>query len=114
MSKRDVVVLGAARSPIGTFGGSLAEIEPAELAARCGIRHRRAREAWRDNGDLIGTKMVIAIPKDVLDSKIIPQIPMGRLGKPEEVAGLVTYLRIEQAAFSTGENIAVNGGQHMQ
>ena len=40
----------------------------------------------------IGTKMVMAIPKDVLDSKIIPQIPMGRLGKPEEVAGLVAYL----------------------
>src|SRR5207248_392119 len=37
----------------------------------------------------IGTKMVMAIPKEVLDSKIIPQIPMGRLGKPEEVAGLV-------------------------
>ena len=40
----------------------------------------------------IGTKMVMAIPKEVLDSKIIPQIPMGRLGKPEEVAGLVAYL----------------------
>ena len=40
----------------------------------------------------IGTKMVMAIPKDVLDTKIIPQIPMGRLGKPEEVAGLVAYL----------------------
>ena len=43
----------------------------------------------------IGTKMVMAIPKDVLDSKIIPQIPMGRLGKPEEVAGLVAYLSSE-------------------
>jgi acetoacetyl-CoA reductase len=62
----------------------------------------------------IGTKMVTAIPKEVLESKIIPQIPMGRLGKPEEVAGLVAYLASEEAAFVTGANIAINGGQHMQ
>ncbi len=61
----------------------------------------------------IGTKMVMAIPADVLDSKIIPQIPMGRLGKPEEVAGLVAYLTSDEAAFLTGANIAINGGQHM-
>jgi acetoacetyl-CoA reductase len=61
----------------------------------------------------IGTRMVMAIPKDVLDSKIIPQIPMGRLGKPEEVAGLVAYLSSDEAAFLTGANIAINGGQHM-
>jgi acetoacetyl-CoA reductase len=61
----------------------------------------------------IGTKMVMAIPQDVLDSKILPQIPMGRLGKPEEVAGLVAYLTSEEAAFVTGANIAINGGQHM-
>jgi acetoacetyl-CoA reductase len=62
----------------------------------------------------IGTKMVLAIPKDVLDSKILPQIPMGRLGKPDEVAGLCAYLASEEAAFLTGANIAINGGQHMQ
>jgi len=62
----------------------------------------------------IGTKMVLAIPKDILDSKIVPQIPVGRLGKPEEVAGLVAYLCSEEAAFVTGANIAINGGQHMQ
>ena len=61
----------------------------------------------------IGTKMVMAIPKEVLDTKIIPQIPMGRLGKPEEVAGLVAYLASDEAAFLTGANIAINGGQHM-
>ena len=61
----------------------------------------------------IGTKMVMAIPKEVLDSKIIPQIPTGRLGKPEEIAGLVAYLSSEEAAFVTGANIAINGGQHM-
>jgi acetoacetyl-CoA reductase len=62
----------------------------------------------------IGTKMVLAIPKDVLDSKIVPQIPMGRLGKPDEVAGLCAYLASDEAAFVTGANIAINGGQHMQ
>jgi len=61
----------------------------------------------------IGTKMVTAIPKEILDSKIIPQIPIGRLGKPEEVAGLIIYLCSEEAAFVNGANIAINGGQHM-
>ena len=62
----------------------------------------------------IGTKMVTAIPADILNSKILPQIPVGRLGKPEEVAGLIIYLASEEAAFVTGANIAINGGQHMQ
>ena len=44
----------------------------------------------------------------------MPQIPIGRLGKPEEVAGLVVYLASEEAAFVTGANIAINGGQHNQ
>jgi acetoacetyl-CoA reductase len=61
----------------------------------------------------IGTKMVMEIPQEVLDTKIIPQIPMARLGKPEEVAGLVAYLSSDEAAFVTGANIAINGGQHM-
>ena len=62
----------------------------------------------------IGTKMVMAIPKDVLDAKILPQIPLGRLGGPEEIAGLIIYLCSDEAAFVTGANIAINGGQHMQ
>ena len=61
----------------------------------------------------IGTKMVTAIPKEILDSKILPQIPVGRLGKPEEIAGLIIYLCSEEAAFVNGANIAINGGQHM-
>jgi acetoacetyl-CoA reductase len=61
----------------------------------------------------IGTKMVMAIPQEVLDTKILPQIPQARLGKPEEVAGLVAYLASEEAAFVTGANISINGGQHM-
>ena len=62
----------------------------------------------------IGTKMVTAIPEEILNTKILPQIPVGRLGKPEEVAGLIIYLASDEAAFVTGANIAINGGQHMQ
>ena len=61
----------------------------------------------------IGTKMVTAIPQDILDSKILPQIPLNRLGLPAEVAGLIIYLASEEAAFVTGANISINGGQHM-
>ncbi len=61
----------------------------------------------------IGTKMVTAIPQDILDEKIIPQIPQGRLGQPDEVAGLIIYLASNEAAFVTGANISINGGQHM-
>ena len=61
----------------------------------------------------IGTKMVTAIPQEILDAKILPQIPVGRLGKPEEIAGLVAYLASDEAAFVTGANISINGGQHM-
>jgi acetoacetyl-CoA reductase len=61
----------------------------------------------------IGTAMVMAIPEDVLREKILPQIPVGRLGMPEEVAGLCAYLASDEAAFITGANIAINGGQHM-
>jgi acetoacetyl-CoA reductase len=62
----------------------------------------------------IGTKMVTAIPKEILDTKILPEIPLRRLGEPAEVAGLVVYLCSNEAAFITGTNISINGGQHMQ
>ena len=61
----------------------------------------------------IGTKMVTAIPQDILDTKILPQIPLNRLGLPAEVAGLIIYLASDEAAFVTGANISINGGQHM-
>jgi acetoacetyl-CoA reductase len=59
------------------------------------------------------TKMVEAVPAEVMHGKILPQIPMGRLGEPAEVAALVAYLVSEEAAFMTGANLAINGGQHM-
>jgi NAD(P)-dependent dehydrogenase (short-subunit alcohol dehydrogenase family) len=62
----------------------------------------------------IATKMVTNLSQDVLDTKIIPQIPVGRLGQPAEVAALVLYLCSHEAGFVTGANIAINGGQHLQ
>ena len=59
------------------------------------------------------TKMVEAVPSDVMNGKILPQIPVGRLGEPDEIAGLVAYLVSEDAGFMTGANLAINGGQHM-
>jgi acetoacetyl-CoA reductase len=60
----------------------------------------------------IGTDMVRSIREDVLEG-IVAQIPLGRLGKPEEIGKLVSYLASEHAAFITGANISINGGQHM-
>jgi acetoacetyl-CoA reductase len=59
------------------------------------------------------TKMVEQVPDEIMQTKILPQIPLGRLGEPAEVAGLVAYLVSPVAAFVTGANIAINGGQHM-
>jgi acetoacetyl-CoA reductase len=61
----------------------------------------------------IGTEMVRAVPEDVLKSKIIPQIPVGRLGEPEEVARCVAFLASEDAGFITGSTLTANGGQYM-
>lgn len=62
----------------------------------------------------IATKMVMAVPEEIRETKIIPQIPVGRLGEPEEIAALVQYLCSREAGFITGANIAINGGQHLQ
>lgn len=61
----------------------------------------------------IGTEMVMAVPKEVLDSKVIPQIPVGRLGEPEEIARCVLFLASDEAGFVTGSTISANGGQYM-
>ena len=61
----------------------------------------------------IGTEMVQAIAPDVLKTKILPQIPVGRLGLPEEIGKAVTYLASEDASFVTGSTLSINGGQHM-
>ena len=58
------------------------------------------------------TDMVKAMKPEILNS-IVEQIPMGRLARPEEVAGLVAYLVSEEASYITGANISINGGLHM-
>jgi acetoacetyl-CoA reductase len=60
----------------------------------------------------IGTEMVRAVPKDVLEKSILPQIPVGRLGEPEEIARCVLFLAADEASFITGSTITVNGGQY--
>jgi NAD(P)-dependent dehydrogenase (short-subunit alcohol dehydrogenase family) len=61
----------------------------------------------------INTEMVAAVPKDVLEAKILPQIPVGRLGTAEEIARCVVFLAAEEAGFITGACIDANGGQYM-
>ena len=61
----------------------------------------------------IATEMVLAVPKDVLDKSIIPQIPVRRLGQPEEVARCVVFLASEDAGFITGSTLSANGGQYL-
>ena len=59
----------------------------------------------------IGTEMVRAIDEKVLNERIIPQIPVGRLGEPEEIARVVVFLASDDAGFITGSTISANGGQ---
>jgi acetoacetyl-CoA reductase len=61
----------------------------------------------------ISTEMVRAVPKEVLEAKILPQIPVGRLGSPEEVARCVAFLAADDAGFITGACLDANGGQYM-
>jgi len=59
----------------------------------------------------IGTEMVLAVPEKVLNERIIPQIPVGRLGEPEEIARCVVFLASDDAGFITGSTLTANGGQ---
>ena len=61
----------------------------------------------------IATEMVMAVPKDVLEKSIIPQIPARRLGQPEEIARCVVFLASDDAGFITGSTLSANGGQYM-
>ena len=60
----------------------------------------------------INTEMVQVIPKDVLEKNILPLIPIGRLGEPEEVARCVVFLASDDAGLMTGSTITINGGQY--
>lgn len=61
----------------------------------------------------IGTEMVKAVPQDVLEKHVLPQIPLGRLGEPEEIARSVVFLVADEAGFITGSTLSINGGQYL-
>jgi acetoacetyl-CoA reductase len=60
----------------------------------------------------LATQMVMAMPEQVRE-QITSAIPVGRLGRPEEVAALIQYIASDQAGYMTGSNVSINGGQHM-
>ena len=91
----------AAKSGIHGFTKALAQ-----EGARAGITVNAIAPGYID------TEMVAAVPPDVLE-KIVARIPVGRLGRAEEIARGVTFLCSEQAGFITGSTLSINGGQHM-
>ena len=61
----------------------------------------------------INTEMMSTIPEKVMNEVILPQIPVGRLGEPEEIARTVVFLASDDAGFITGSTVSANGGQYM-
>ena len=61
----------------------------------------------------IGTEMVKAVPEKVMNERILPFIPVGRVGEPEEIARCVAFLVADNAGFITGATLSANGGQYM-
>jgi acetoacetyl-CoA reductase len=79
----------------------------AQEAARAGITVNAICPGY------INTEMVQAVPRDVLEKSVIPQIPVGRLGEPEDIARAVVFLASDDAGFITGSTLTANGGQIM-
>jgi acetoacetyl-CoA reductase len=61
----------------------------------------------------INTEMVKAVPAEIMKTKILPQIPVGRVGEPEEIARCVLFLAADDAGFVTGATLSANGGMYM-
>jgi acetoacetyl-CoA reductase len=61
----------------------------------------------------IATEMVKSVPQEVLEKSILPQIPLGRLGEPEEIARCVVFLASDESGFITGSTLTANGGQYL-
>ena len=78
----------------------------AQESARAGITVNAIAPGY------INTEMVQAVPKDVLEKNILPLIPIGRLGEPEEVARCVVFLVSDEAGLITGSTLSANGGQY--
>ncbi len=91
----------AAKSGIHGFTKALAQ-----EGARAGVTVNAIAPGYID------TDMVAAVPEEVL-GKIVARIPVGRLGKSDEIARGVAFLCDENAGFITGSTLSINGGQHM-
>ena len=111
-----IVNIGSINGQAGQYG------QVNYAAAKSGIHgftKALAQEGARGGGTVnaiapgyIDTEMVAAVPEDVL-AKIVARIPVGRLGKAEEIARGVLFLCGEDAGFITGSTLSINGGQHM-
>ena len=91
----------AAKSGIHGFTKALAQ-----EGARYGVTVNALAPGYID------TDMVAAVPAEVLE-KIVARVPIGRLGRAEEIARGVAFLCAEDAEFITGSTLSINGGQHM-
>jgi acetoacetyl-CoA reductase len=111
-----IVNIGSINGQAGQYG------QVNYAAAKSGIHgftKALAQEGARNNVTVnaiapgyIDTDMVAAVPEEVL-GKIVAKIPVGRLGKAEEIARGVAFLVDENAGFVTGSTLSINGGQHM-
>jgi acetoacetyl-CoA reductase len=61
----------------------------------------------------IHTEMLDSVSPDIIEKNILPQIPVGRLGKPDDIARAVVFLAADEAGFATGSTLSINGGQYM-
>src|SRR5438034_618626 len=98
------------------YGGNDSAAKSGELGFTKALAQESAKSGVTVNAicpGYIGTEMVQAVPKDVLEKNIIPQIPVGRLGEPEEIARCVVFLASDDSSFITGSTLTANGGQYM-
>ena len=112
-----IIAIGSPTGQRGNFGQTN---YAAAKAGASGFTKALALEGARSNITVnvvapgyIATDMVKAVPQEVLNTKVLPLIPVGRLGEPEEVARAVVFLAGEDAGFVTGSTLSVNGGQYM-
>lgn len=110
-----VIVISSINGQKGQFGQvNYAATKAGDLGIVKSLAQEGARAGITANAicpGYIGTEMVRAIPEEVLNSKIIPQIPAGRLGEPEEIARCVSFLASDDAGFINGSTISANGAQ---
>ncbi|MEO1550532.1 MAG: acetoacetyl-CoA reductase [Pseudomonadota bacterium] len=110
-----VVVISSINGQKGQFGQvNYAATKAGDLGIVKSLAQEGARAGITANAicpGYIGTEMVRAIPEEVLNAKIIPQIPAGRLGEPEEIARCVSFLVSDDAGFINGSTLSANGAQ---